>query len=87
MWFHFYILCVFRFDDCVEGGESILKDIFQVAEKLRKEYPDEFQTLTEVPIVYETKGLEREIPSYYEHQKTHIETDYNGEVSNIYCNI
>lgn len=36
-----------------EGGESLLIDGFYVAEKIRREYPESFQRLCTVPVIFE----------------------------------
>ena len=43
----YYYVC--RFDDCVEGGESIVVDTYPVIKQLRSEYPKHFDVLTRVP--------------------------------------
>ena len=40
---------MFRFDECIEGGESILVDSYPVLEELRKKHPKQFEVLTQVP--------------------------------------
>ena len=41
-----------RFDECVEGGESIVVDALAVVEKLRVTHPHHFSTLVRVPATY-----------------------------------
>ncbi|CAK8684403.1 unnamed protein product [Clavelina lepadiformis] len=67
-----------RFDDCVTGGESIMVDLFQVAEILRDESPEDFKVLTKVPVIYENVNSNKR---HFQIQKTHIEVDYNGKVT------
>ena len=40
-----------RFDECVEGGESIVVDTYPVIEELREKYPKQFEVLTRVPYI------------------------------------
>lgn len=40
---------IYRFDECVTGGEILIVDLFTVAEELREKHPKHFQILTEVP--------------------------------------
>ena len=42
-----------RFDECVEGGESVLLDAFAVVEELREKQPHLFDTLARVPATFE----------------------------------
>ena len=44
------LLCC-RFDNCVEGGESIIVDTYPVIKQLRKEHPKQFEVLTRVPYI------------------------------------
>ena len=44
-----FIINLLRFDDCVEGGESVVVDTYPVLEEMRKKHPNEFNTLTRVP--------------------------------------
>ena len=46
-------LCVVicRFDECVEGGESIIVDTYPVLQELRQKHPKQFEVLTRVPYI------------------------------------
>ena len=44
---------MFRFDKCVEGGESILLDAYAVVEEMRRKHPKQFDTLTKIPATFE----------------------------------
>uniref|UniRef100_H2ZE86 TauD/TfdA-like domain-containing protein n=1 Tax=Ciona savignyi TaxID=51511 RepID=H2ZE86_CIOSA len=70
------LLHALRFDSCVTGGESLIIDMFRSAETLRRESPEHFRTLCEVPATFETIDLKRNEPCYLEHQKTHFAVDY-----------
>ena len=41
-----------RFDDCVEGGETVVVDLYSVACDMREKYPHHFDVLTRVPFNY-----------------------------------
>ena len=43
---------VYRNDECVEGGESIVVDALAVAEKFRVTHPHHFSTLVRVPATF-----------------------------------
>ena len=43
---------VYRNDECVEGGESIIVDALAVAEKFRVTHPHHFSTLVRVPATF-----------------------------------
>ena len=45
------LLFVFRFDDCIEGGESTFLDAYPVVEELRRKHPKHFEVLTRVPYI------------------------------------
>ena len=79
---------VFRFDDCVTGGESSLVDAFEAAEILKEESPKDFQALVEIPVLFTTIDYERSAPLYpiyFQHQKPHIAVDYFGNVGGLCC--
>lgn len=48
-------VCLFyiSFDDSVDGGETVLLDLFPVLEELRERFPKLFQTLAEVPATFQ----------------------------------
>ncbi|XP_076801730.1 gamma-butyrobetaine dioxygenase-like [Clavelina lepadiformis] len=76
------LLHTLRFDSAVTGGDSTLVDMFKAVEILRKESPEDFQTLVEVPATYcqidhSPSSIE---PTHLEHQKPHITLDYFGKV-------
>lgn len=58
-------------------------DLFEVAQKLRQESPEDFQTLVEVPGSFSTIDFKRDITVYLYHQKHHIILDYFGRVSHV----
>ena len=47
------VIFIFRFDECVEGGESILLDAYPVVEEMRRKHPKQFDTLTKIPAIFE----------------------------------
>ena len=53
-----YMNC-YRFDECVEGGESRFLDVFHVAEQFRKDHPDKFHTLVRVPATFQKIHYDR----------------------------
>ena len=60
-------------------------DVFEAVELLRKEYPEDFQSLTEIPGTYKTIDFNSEKPMYFEVQKCHIVLNYFGKVSTLHC--
>ena len=59
--YFFFLLISFRYrnDDCVEGGESVLLDMFAVAEELRVRHPHHFETLTHVAATFQKVHYDR----------------------------
>ena len=53
-----------RFDECVEGGESVLLDAFAVVEELREKQPHLFDTLARVPATFERIHYNRLVDSH-----------------------
>lgn len=45
--------CCCRFDDCVEGGESLIVDVFKVASEFRHSHPKEFEALATIPVTFQ----------------------------------
>lgn len=78
LWFHgFYWFC----SRSQKGkGKTIVLDIMEAAEKLRRESFDDFETLTRVPATFECKKSDGS-PVWYEIQTPHIESDYYGQVT------
>ena len=65
MWKHKLLGYGYRFDDCVEGGESIVVDLLAVMEKLRVTHPHHFDTLVRVPATFNRIHYERFIHYTY----------------------
>ena len=55
-----------RFDDCVEGGESIIIDTYPIIEEFRIKHPKQFDVLTRVPYTpkIEHHSLDRKSVDY-----------------------
>ena len=47
---YYWFVC--RFDECVEGGESIVVDLLAVMERLRVTHPHHFATLVRIPATF-----------------------------------
>ncbi|XP_078492397.1 gamma-butyrobetaine dioxygenase-like [Ciona intestinalis] len=75
-----------RFDECVSGGESLIVDMFQCAEILRKESEENFRVLCTVPTVWKTVDVKMETPKYFQIRKTILETDYDNQLVAIHWN-
>ena len=56
-------ICVYRNDECVEGGESIIVDALAVVEKFRVTHPHHFSTLVRVPATFHRIHYDRYIHS------------------------
>lgn len=56
----------------VIGGESLLLDVFHVAETLRQEDPGAFKTLTEIPMTFIKFDMQRERKAHWEYRTPHI---------------
>lgn len=54
----YQIIC-FRFEECVEGGESILLDVNRVAEEFRIQHPEDFKILTQNAVTIQKVHYER----------------------------
>ncbi|CAG5109656.1 Oidioi.mRNA.OKI2018_I69.chr2.g4171.t1.cds [Oikopleura dioica] len=77
-----YLLCR-RNDHVVKGGESTLIDAFEVAEHVKRAYPDDFEILSTVPVRFQKIHWERENPVYLEWEQPHIVLDSSGDISRV----
>lgn len=68
-----------RFDESVEGGESLFVDAWQAAESLRSTYPDEFNVLTTVPAMFQKVHSDRDRPVHMKYQRPHIMVEPGGK--------
>ena len=57
--FLFMYIVMYRFDDCVQGGESRFVDAFHVAETFRRQHPEKFMVLTRVPATFQKIHYDR----------------------------
>ena len=48
-----------RNDSCIEGGESIMLDMFPVVEELRTKHPEHFEVLTQIPATFQRIHYDR----------------------------
>ncbi|XP_078591276.1 putative gamma-butyrobetaine dioxygenase isoform X2 [Branchiostoma floridae x Branchiostoma japonicum] len=71
--------CV-RFDPEVQGGESVLLDVFPVVEHLRVHHPEDFNTLVRVPVTFQKIHFDREYPVCMRYQRPHIVLNPDKEV-------
>ncbi|ELT94056.1 hypothetical protein CAPTEDRAFT_227933 [Capitella teleta] len=69
-----------KFDDCVEGGDSLLVDAWHVAEQLKTSHPEHFETLARVPATLQKIHFDREKPVYMKYQRPHIACNPRGDV-------
>nr|XP_002119838.1 uncharacterized protein LOC100177042 isoform X1 [Ciona intestinalis] len=74
------LLHAIQFDDCVQGGESLLVDMFYVLETFRKEFPEDFNILSKVPVPFGTIDYQRKNPCYLYTRKPVIVTDYDDQI-------
>ncbi|CAG2243358.1 BBOX1 [Mytilus edulis] len=57
----FFLHCQ-EFEECVEGGESILLDVNRVAEEFRIQHPEDFKILTQNAVTIQKVHYERDWP-------------------------
>lgn len=72
-----------QFDECVEGGESMLLDIFHVAECFRNKFPDDFHILTKIPATFQKVHFNRDSPVFMKYQRPHIVLNHRGEIVGV----
>lgn len=72
-----------QFDNSVIGGDSILLDVFHVAELFRIEHPEDFEILTKIPATYERIHYKRERPVKMQIQRPHIVLNDKQEIVTV----
>ena len=77
------LLHCLRFDDCVDGGRNVMVDGFAVAEKFRRDCPDEFDTLTRIPVIMGRVSTVLGRPVHMLYYRPHIVLGFNGEIVGI----
>ena len=53
------VVILSRNDSSIEGGESIMLDIFPVVEELRAKHPKHFEVLTRIPATFQRIHYDR----------------------------
>ncbi|XP_070493633.1 gamma-butyrobetaine dioxygenase-like [Chironomus tepperi] len=66
-----------------EGAENLLTDGFYIAEKMRNEYPEEFEILTKVLVNWSDIGQEDNIHFHSLYRAPMICLDYDGNIERI----
>ena len=75
------LVCFYIVENTVSGGENILVDGFRVAEDFRRDYPDYFQLLAEIPIQFQQ--FYTEFQYFYHRSQTVLKLDPQGQVIEI----
>ncbi|GAV03969.1 hypothetical protein RvY_14322 [Ramazzottius varieornatus] len=78
------LLHCLKFDESVQGGESILIDGFDVAEKMRYKFPAEFNVLCSTPVTFEKIHYEREWPVHMRYRRPHIVINDKREITGFF---
>lgn len=74
--------CV-RFDDVVQGGESVLLDSFLVAEQMRERFPAQFDALRRIPASFQKVHYERDSPVSMKYQKPVMVCNPEGKLTAV----
>ncbi|EDV20273.1 uncharacterized protein TRIADDRAFT_61285 [Trichoplax adhaerens] len=69
-----------RFDECVTGGESRILDSFLIAEEFRRDFPEDFEILTRIPVAFQRVHLENDNPVAMVYRRPHIVLNHNQEI-------
>jgi hypothetical protein len=70
-------------DRCVQGGESLLLDVFKAASDFRAQYADHFRILSTVPATFQKIHFNRQRPVYMVYQKEHICLNRNADIVSV----
>ncbi|XP_033630323.1 probable gamma-butyrobetaine dioxygenase isoform X1 [Asterias rubens] len=77
------LLHCLRFDEQVEGGESVFLDSILVAQEMQQNYPELFETLLRVPATFQKIHFDREVPAAYIYRKPHITVTPEGKINSL----
>lgn len=77
-----FLHCI-KFDEVIEGGESLLVDGFYVAEKFKKQYPEYFDTLTKIPVTFQKLHVKDNKSEVMIHHRPHINLNHRGEIMSM----
>ncbi|XP_074659589.1 2-(trimethylamino)ethylphosphonate dioxygenase-like isoform X2 [Tubulanus polymorphus] len=69
-----FLHCI-KFNEDVQGGESELLDSFLVADEMRKNFPQHFRALCEIPATFQKIHYERDNPVSMRYRKPHFEAN------------
>ena len=75
-----------KFDQCVEGGESVYVNVFHEAERFRIDNPDDFDILTKVPATFQRTMSTPNCPSQsitYSYHYPHITLNSAGDIIGV----
>ncbi|XP_071175708.1 2-(trimethylamino)ethylphosphonate dioxygenase-like isoform X2 [Mytilus edulis] len=75
----FFLHCQ-EFEECVEGGESILLDVNRVAEEFRIQHPEDFKILTQNAVTIQKVHYERDWPVDMTYKRPHIKLNDKDEI-------
>ncbi|XP_075254174.1 gamma-butyrobetaine dioxygenase-like [Convolutriloba macropyga] len=68
-------LHAYQVDSSCEGGDSLLLDIFAIAEEFRQLHPSLFKTLTQIPVTFNSVYSKEEKEAHKCSHKPHIEVN------------
>jgi gamma-butyrobetaine dioxygenase len=73
-----------RFDEQVDGGESVLLDAIEAAALFERAHPDEFAVLTRVPATFIKEHFQRERPVCMRYRRPHIALNAAGAITAVF---
>lgn len=74
-----FIHCI-KFDETIKGGESLLVDSFDVANRFRKDHPAHFNTLVNTPVRFQKMHVKDGKSEVMIHNRPHIKLNHRGEI-------
>jgi len=69
-----------------EGGDNVFSDGFNAAEQMRKEQPEHFEALTQLPVDFYDVGREKDYDYFLRTRKPTVNMDENGEIYQVNYN-
>ncbi|BFZ17935.1 hypothetical protein BsWGS_20975 [Bradybaena similaris] len=78
-----FLHCV-EFDPDIVGGDNTFADIHEIAHKLREERPEFFNTLSRVPVTFQTVHYSRDYPVHLRIQRPIISLNHLNEIVAVF---
>lgn len=73
-----------RFDDCIEGGDSLFVDAWHAAETLCAKHREDFEILTRIPVTFQKIHSDRDHPVHMTYRRPHIVVTPDDQIVGVF---